>query len=63
MLGQRPHQGFHFLVLDQTDAHPARVLQTRSEEMDALPRAIQQLHLDFSEIVLTELSRKVFETH
>jgi hypothetical protein len=31
--------------------------------MDALPCAIPELHLDFPEIVLAELSRKAFETH
>jgi len=31
--------------------------------MDALPRAIPELHLYLSEIVLAELSRKPFETH
>ena len=38
MLSPSPHQGFHFFILDQTEAHAARVLQTGSEEIDTLRR-------------------------
>jgi hypothetical protein len=34
-----------------------------AKKMDALTRAIQELHFDFTEIVLAELSGKAFETH
>ena len=30
--------------------------------MDALPRAIEELHTDYPEVVCTELSLKLFET-
>src|SRR5262249_58663143 len=63
MFGHRPYQGFDFFILDQTDAHPARILQTRSEEMNALARTVKELHVYFSEIVLAELSGKTFETY
>ena len=35
VLRQRSYQSFHALVLHQSDAHPAGVLQPRGEEMDA----------------------------
>src|SRR5216684_7998638 len=63
MLGQGAHQTFYRLVLHQTDAHQAGVLQTRGEEVDALTGAIDELHFHFSKIVLTELSRESFKTN
>ena len=58
VLRQRSYQSFHALVLHQTDAHPAGVLQPREAKgMDALARAIQELDVYLPKIVLTELSR------
>src|SRR5207302_10755963 len=54
VFGQGSHQTLHRFVLDQTDAHVARVLQTRGEEMDALTGTIQKLHVHLPKIVLTE---------
>jgi hypothetical protein len=48
--------------LSTTDAHPARIVQTVSDQVDTPTRAIQELHLDFLEIVLAELSTNAFET-
>src|SRR5271169_4221240 len=63
MLGQGSHQALYRLVPHQTDAHQARVLQTRGEKMDALAGAIDELHFALSKIMLTELPRETFKTN
>src|SRR5438445_7425672 len=60
---QSAHQRFHRLVRNQTDADMARVLQPRGKEMNALQRAIEELHLHLPKIMLTEFHRQTFKAN
>jgi hypothetical protein len=62
MLSQSPDQGFHRFVLHPRDAEETRVLQAGSKEADSTDRAVDELHIDLPEVVLTEFSRQTFET-
>src|ERR1700741_3802867 len=63
MFGQVAHQGLHGLVLHPTDADKSRVLQTRSEEVDATGRPVEKGNVYFPEVMLAKFSRQAFETN
>jgi hypothetical protein len=52
VIDHRANECFHALVLDDAHLHPVRVLQTRREEVDALPTAIDEVEVDVPEVVL-----------
>jgi hypothetical protein len=58
VIDERPHQGLGLLIAHDRDLGPPRVLQTRRRKVDALPRPIEEAHVDLSEIVLRELPRE-----
>jgi hypothetical protein len=63
VVDERTHQCLRLLVRDDRHRRPARVLQARRKEMHALPRAIEEAHVDLSEIVLREFSGETLESH
>lgn len=56
VIDERAHQAFDLLIGDQRHFGPARVLQSRGEEMHDLLGAVLIVHADFAKVVLRKLS-------
>jgi hypothetical protein len=61
--GQTAHDRLDTLVVDERDGHEARVLQSRREEVHALPLAVHERHVGMAEVVLRELARQSLEAN
>jgi hypothetical protein len=63
VLDHRAHERFDLFVLDERYLHPARVLQTRGEEVHALLSPVEETNVNVSEVVLRKLAGESFETN
>ncbi|MEO8604604.1 MAG: hypothetical protein ABI629_18685 [bacterium] len=63
MIGHRTDQRFGHLVVNQRHLDPARPLEARRKEVQALDTLIEVLHLDLPEVVLQEFAGQSLEAH
>lgn len=61
VIHKRAHRALDLLIGDQRHFCPARVFQSRREEVDDLFGPVLIAHTDFTEVVLRKLPRKAFE--
>jgi hypothetical protein len=63
VVDHRTHERLDLFVLDQTHLHPARILETRGEEVHALKTTVEVAHVNMPEVMLRELASESLEAN